>query len=100
MTEHSPEPWRYLVGGGLVDGKGLMISPELPGEGRRIEVCVNACKGIPTELLETLLKHEGVLSRGVEDFMAAVAGELPAYGVLLPKLEQPVAPPSSTAEPN
>jgi hypothetical protein len=64
MPEHSPEPWTFSEDdGGLfcvrdADGYGVFgeeIGPRGPRDepvARRIVACVNACGGIPTELLE------------------------------------------------
>lgn len=55
MTEHSPEPW-YMdsdPNGATIrhaDG-GFVFRTGSKENQRRIVACVNACKGIPTEVL-------------------------------------------------
>lgn len=77
MSEHTPGPWRVsgsryikrdFSGIGLADDSGQMIASvpggqtsgpffiesneECDANARRIVACVNACEGVPTELLE------------------------------------------------
>ena len=54
-TEHTPEPWSYGEDndGWYVEKDRLQIAHGLSEEdARRIVACVNACAGIPTEVLE------------------------------------------------
>lgn len=63
-NKHTPEPWVASIEPnkkewGIDAGKwGIAICADAPGDGtaegnaRRIVACVNACAGIPTELLE------------------------------------------------
>ena len=54
-TEHTPEPWSYGEDndGWYVEKDGLQIAHGLSEEdARRIVACVNACAGLPTEVLE------------------------------------------------
>lgn len=59
MSEHTPEPWELYEGGcdgpDSVAGKtGHVCTCELNEDARRIVACVNACKGIDTEVLEKI----------------------------------------------
>ena len=54
-TEHTQEPWSYGEDndGWYVEKDGLQIAHGLTEEdARRIVACVNACAGLPTEVLE------------------------------------------------
>lgn len=54
-TEHTPKPWSYGEDndGWYVEKDGLQIAHGLSEEdARRIVACVNACAGLPTEVLE------------------------------------------------
>lgn len=56
-AEHTPEPWSADNHGAIghidADGRGHFIAFGFkPPDARRTVVCVNACRGIPTETLE------------------------------------------------
>ncbi|MFJ1255723.1 hypothetical protein [Cupriavidus sp. CuC1] len=60
--DHTPAPWKIRTPGSL-GTTDLMIAMTYPSEpderkckenGRRIIACVNACAGIPTEILEQM----------------------------------------------
>ena len=54
-TEHTPEHWSYGEDndGWYVEKDGLQIAHGLTEEdARRVSACVNACAGLPTEVLE------------------------------------------------
>lgn len=60
MIPHTPEPWRHGVNAMIV-ADGLPVADCAPDlceddtpepNARRIVACVNACRGIPTEVLE------------------------------------------------
>jgi hypothetical protein len=64
MAKHSPEPWQLNLDDGqafIVDCKGYRITttdPELTNplsdeDAERMVACVNACRGIPTEFLQS-----------------------------------------------
>ena len=74
MPEHSPEPWTSNVCAGFGGPTGILGSDHQPviiGEDwtisnanmGRINACVNACKGIPTEALEAGVIDEFVWAR-------------------------------------
>jgi hypothetical protein len=57
MTQHSPEPWRLTDPGGISDANGMFVADWRNSDLRqadlaRIVACVNACRGIPNDLLE------------------------------------------------
>ena len=67
MPDHSPEPWSYYSKGSLIlDANGSVVldgslpaptprtaaSDALPVNMRRIVAAVNACKGIPKDVLD------------------------------------------------
>jgi hypothetical protein len=65
MSEHTPEPWDGkeipLTAAGLArTGLGIVYTnhpataAEAEANARRIVACVNACEGIPTEVLEQM----------------------------------------------
>jgi hypothetical protein len=71
---HAPEPWTYDEKGSLLrDVSGQIVtigrtpaptprtvsSDALPVDMRRIVACVNACRGISTEALRSILQYEG-----------------------------------------
>ena len=65
-TEHTQEPWSYGEDndGWYVEKDGLQIAHGLTEEdARRIVACVNACAGIPTDVLEdeSILKADADL---------------------------------------
>lgn len=71
MTDHSPEPWkidtvnadRRVHVSGIYDAQQQCPLTPSPGDwtmsvedARRITACVNACRGIPTEDLENMVR--------------------------------------------
>lgn len=57
MSEHTKEPWlQYGTAVFLSNNSGgfdLRFCPDAQANARRIVACVNACEGIPTEVLES-----------------------------------------------
>jgi hypothetical protein len=90
-VSHSPEPWKSVEDGSsrrpasVVDAKGHTVAemPHINGvarstlDARRIAACVNACRGIPTEALESRPRHliqeaQGTLEIVVHDLLKLV----------------------------
>jgi hypothetical protein len=100
-AEHTPEPWtaeyhetakRWYVDSGGNPGQfqlrptSYMGAAEMDANARRIVACVNACKGIPTSVLEELAASPlflgsllinasdeyGLNLKGVSDFTASL----------------------------
>ena len=68
--EHTPElelhlPWRRGIGNDssrIFDARGGLVAERLaPVVGSRVVACINACKGVPIEML-----------KGMEGFVASV----------------------------
>ncbi len=97
MAEHSPEPWRSEYGNeeGPDDSFGefyrilaadadtdfdeiVRVGDE--ADARRIVACVNACRGVPTEALETGIVLEAIYAfRSLAERLARRAGRDPRY---------------------
>lgn len=72
MTKHSPEPWRIGADAGFqliqilsAEGFQTCVGEQSCGidDARRIVACVNACRGIPTEMLERSVLEQICLNR-------------------------------------
>ena len=71
MSGHSPEPWKFSID---VDGRVNIFVDDgrvvtlcharlRPEDARRIVACVNACAGIPTDMLENADSSAGLFGR-------------------------------------
>ena len=54
---HSPEPWKFTATGGALDANGRRVSGMshcINADRVRVVACVNACVGIPTDVLRAM----------------------------------------------
>jgi len=60
MSQHTQEPWKangeVIEASSTIVGSMLPINPNRAHDTIRIVACVNACTGIPTDVLERIAK--------------------------------------------
>lgn len=74
MSEHTKEPWRFretLVYLASEGGFDLRDAPKAEANARRIVACVNACAGMPTDVLEdkSILKASAEILQQRDDLL-------------------------------
>lgn len=96
MSEHTKEPWRISQYGNVVAGDNNNFTNEVRVKGftlssgktcednaRRIVACVNACEGIPTEVLESgphrIIQRYAAAERQRDELLAALKDLHKAY---------------------
>jgi hypothetical protein len=53
--EHSPEPWRYHYNGNISTKHEIIAQGLRFPNAERIVACINACAGIPTEMIKHIV---------------------------------------------
>lgn len=59
--KHSPEPWKAGCNGTLESADELVVAGIDMNNAYRVEVCINACAGIPNEALQDVI-DEGIVT--------------------------------------
>jgi hypothetical protein len=58
--EHSPEPWRYHYNGNIYTKHEIIAQGLRFPNAERIVACINACAGIPTDMLDVVIAFSGI----------------------------------------